>query len=113
MVNAGAPVRQESVLLWYEAGRVQALRLVEFAFQRYYRLDCSGERGLCERHARSCERCPTTLKPAVALSQVLKDLCHPQVRLSRALCRGMVVLGTLACHPQCSPGHATAACFHA
>lgn len=59
---------------------LQALRLVEFAYQRYYRLDCSGERGLCERHARSCERCPTALKPAVAMTQVLKDLCHPQVR---------------------------------
>jgi hypothetical protein len=51
---------------------------VEFAFQRYYRLDCSAERGLCERHARSAERVPAALKPAVTLAHLLKDLCHPQ-----------------------------------
>ena len=55
------------------------LRLVEFAFQRYYRLDASGERGLCDRAARSCERCPAALKPAVSLAHLVKDLTHPQV----------------------------------
>lgn len=57
---------------------MQALRLVEFAFQRYYRLDCSGERGLCDRAVRSCERSPAALKPAVTLAHLVKDLCHPQ-----------------------------------
>ena len=57
---------------------MQALRLVEFAFQRYYRLDCAAERGLCERHTRSSERVAAALRPAVALAQHLKDLCHPQ-----------------------------------
>ena len=57
---------------------MQALQLVEFAFQRYYRLDCSAERGLCERHARTTERVSAALRPAVALAQTLKDLQHPQ-----------------------------------
>jgi hypothetical protein len=57
---------------------MQALRLVEFAFQRYYRLDCSSERGLCERHARTTERVPAALRHAVLLAQSIKDLCHPQ-----------------------------------
>lgn len=60
---------------------MQSLRLAEFAFQRYYRLDASGERGLCDRAARTCERCPAALKPAVSLAHLVKDLTHPQVRL--------------------------------
>jgi hypothetical protein len=61
-----------------DLGALQALRLVEFAFQRYYRLDCSAERGLCERHTRTTERVSAALRPAVALTLLLKDLCHPQ-----------------------------------
>ena len=57
---------------------MQAQQLVEFAFQRYYRLDCSSERGLCERHARTSERVSAALRPAVQLAQTLKDLNHPQ-----------------------------------
>lgn len=57
---------------------MQVLRLVEFACQRYYRLDCSSERGLCERQSRTTERVSAALRPAALLAQAIKDMAHPQ-----------------------------------
>ena len=84
-MSSGAAV--ELYILTHAPAWLQVLQLVEFAFQRYYRLDCTAARGLCERHTRTTERVSAALKPAVALAQALKDFAHPQDQawLSHAL----------------------------